>query len=64
MFSLDFLMLKQDLGKFQKHCCLHASRMHCSIYLLVKLQLVKEVYKFEFYHYKYTTILRHKLEII
>ena len=41
--SLDFPMLMQDLGKFQTHRCLHASRMHCNICFLVKLQLVKEV---------------------
>ena len=36
-------MLVQDLDKFEKHRWLHASRMHCSAYLLVELQLVKEV---------------------
>ena len=48
IFSLDFSMLLQDLGKFQKHRWLHASRMHCNVCLLVKLQLVKEVYNYNF----------------
>ena len=39
IFSLDFPMLVQDLGKFQKHCCLRASRMHCNVCFLVKFQL-------------------------
>ena len=42
IFSPDFPMLVQDLGKFQKDHCLHATRMHCNVCLLVKLQLVKE----------------------
>ena len=37
IFSLDFPMLMQDVGKFQKHCWLLASRMHCNVCFVVKL---------------------------
>ena len=62
-------MLLQDLGKFQKYRWLHASRMHCNVCLLVKLQLVKSlqppIFANEFYQCKFTTLLtchRPKLE--
>ena len=72
IFSVDLPMLVEDIGKFQKHCCLRASRMDCNVCFIVKLQLVKEVYRQtstcqrsleplifanEFYHYRYTTLL-------
>ena len=41
IFSVDLPMLVEDLGKFQKHCCLRASRMDCNVCFIVKLQLVK-----------------------
>ena len=60
IFSLDFPMLVQDLGKFQTHRWLHASRMHCNVCFLVKLQLVTSleplIFAYEFYHYKYATL--------
>ena len=40
-FSLDFSVLWQDLGKFQKHRWLHAPRTHCNVCLLINFQLVK-----------------------
>ena len=43
IFSLDFPMLVQDLGKFQTHHWLHAFSMHCNVCFLVKRQLLKEV---------------------
>ena len=43
IFSLDFPILEQDLGKFQKHCWLRASGMYCNVCFIVKLQLAKEV---------------------
>ena len=50
IFSVDLPVLVQDLCKFQKHCCLRASRMYCNVCFLVKLQLVKEVYNLSFFH--------------
>ena len=61
-------MLVQDLGKFQTHRWLHASRMH---YLLSRQtstcqrSLEPLIFAYEFYHYKCTTLLachRPKLE--
>ena len=43
VFSLDFSILVQDLGKFQKHRWLHASRMYCNVCLIVNLKLFKEL---------------------
>ena len=37
IFSVDLPMLVEDLGKFQKHCWLRASRMYCNVCFLVKL---------------------------
>ena len=58
-------MLVQDLGKFQKHRCLHASRVQCPQTSSCQRGLEPLIFVYEFYHYKYTILLachRPKLE--
>ena len=64
MFFLDFRVLMQVLGKFQKHGCLHASKMH-GLPSTFQRSLEPPIFAYEFYHYNYTTLLvchRPKLE--
>ena len=48
MLSLDFPVLVQDLGKFQKHCWLRASRMHSNVCFSSNFNLSKKFRTFDF----------------
>ena len=53
MFSLDFSMLWQDLGKFQKHRWLHASQCLHSRQTSIRQSFLEPlVFAYVFHHFK------------